>query len=249
MPAALDFITCSTTASHCFGFSAYFVSDASGRLSELRATAEEVKELIKTCGDRYAEKPKTPEKETLQKFADFRKDMDEARKTNLLARAKKEKAEKRRLEQEAAAKAKAEKAGQAEEGKKSDGKKPDPKKATAKKDGCANEVPSSPTKSSKVKMKVKIPVTPLLSSSKNLRDAMPSSSSKGPKETSCGLAFGKDFHPPERERMTLGPMSRPEILKVSSSSSGRISIGVAHASAKDLNKSREEMRRLLAQVS
>merc|ERR1719225_405880 len=110
--------------------------------------------------------------------------MEDARRTNLLARAKKEKAEKRRMEAEAAAKAKAEKAGQAEAGGKSDGKKPDQKKAAAKKDGCANEVPSSPSKSSKVKMKVKIPVTPLLSSSKNLRDSTASFSSKGPKETS-----------------------------------------------------------------
>jgi len=226
-----------------------FVDNSMGGLSELRTQVEEVQESVKGCCDRYAEKPKTPEKEMLQKFADFRKDMDEARRTNLLARAKKEKAEKRRLEQEAAAKAKAAKAGQAEADGKSDGKKPDQKKAAAKKDGCANEVPSSPSKSSKVKMKVKIPVTPLLSSSKNLRDAMPSGSSKGPKETSSGLAFGRDFHPPERERMTLGPTSRPEILKVSSSSSGRISIGVAHASADKVLKSREELRRLLIKGS
>lgn len=224
-----------------------FVGNSKGKLTELRTQVEEVTQSIKECCDRYAEKPRTPEKETLQKFAEFRKDMEEARRTNLLARAKKEKAEKRRMEAEAAAKAKAEKAGQAEAGGKSDGKKPDQKKAAAKKDGCANEVPSSPAKSSKVKMKVKIPVTPLLSSSKNLRDSMPSGSSRGPKETSSGLHFGKEFHPPERERMTLGPGSRPDMFKVSSSSSGRISIGVAHASAAKVLKSREELRRLLTE--
>merc|ERR1719276_692624 len=75
-------------------------------LADLWACVEEVKELEKKCVDMYAEKAKTPIGETLAKFALFRKDMDEARRQNLLAKAKKEKAEKKRLEQEARDRAK-----------------------------------------------------------------------------------------------------------------------------------------------
>eukprot|EP00927_Polykrikos_kofoidii_P038732 TRINITY_DN33156_c1_g1_i1.p1 TRINITY_DN33156_c1_g1~~TRINITY_DN33156_c1_g1_i1.p1 ORF type:complete len:1639 (+),score=436.28 TRINITY_DN33156_c1_g1_i1:144-4919(+) len=86
-----------------------FVTNSQKQLGVLRESVEEVTELCKQCVDMYAEKPKTPIGETLTKFAHFRKDMEEARRQNLLAKVKKEKAEKRRNE-EKAKKEKAEKA-------------------------------------------------------------------------------------------------------------------------------------------
>jgi len=49
----------------------------------------------------FAEKPKSPIGEFLVKFANFRKDLNEARRQNLVAKAKKEKLEKKKREEEA----------------------------------------------------------------------------------------------------------------------------------------------------
>ncbi|CAE8620767.1 unnamed protein product [Polarella glacialis] len=87
-----------------------FVADAKTRLADLRTQVEEVAGLSKQCMDLYAEKLKTPASETLAKFALFRKDMEEGRRQNLLAKVKKEKAEKKKAEEKAKAEAKEQKA-------------------------------------------------------------------------------------------------------------------------------------------
>ncbi|CAJ1376945.1 unnamed protein product [Effrenium voratum] len=82
-----------------------FVKDARERLSKLREQVEQVQTLSKQCCDLFAEKPKTPSPETLGKLAAFRKDMEDARRQNLMAKVKKEKAEKRKAEQKEKAQA------------------------------------------------------------------------------------------------------------------------------------------------
>ena len=83
-----------------------FVTMAQEKLSKLREQVEEVQGLSKRCCDLFAEKPKTPTGETLGKLAAFRKDMEDGRRQNLMAKVKKEKAEKRKAEQQAKAQAK-----------------------------------------------------------------------------------------------------------------------------------------------
>eukprot|EP00929_Paragymnodinium_shiwhaense_P074338 TRINITY_DN38031_c0_g1_i1.p1 TRINITY_DN38031_c0_g1~~TRINITY_DN38031_c0_g1_i1.p1 ORF type:complete len:1727 (+),score=662.87 TRINITY_DN38031_c0_g1_i1:149-5329(+) len=78
-----------------------FATAADKKVKELRTQVDEVTELCKQCIDMYAEKQKTPIGEVLVKFSSFRKDMEAARRHNLEAKLKREKAEKRRQEQKA----------------------------------------------------------------------------------------------------------------------------------------------------
>eukprot|EP00435_Cladocopium_sp_Y103_P062666 s552_g24.t1 len=82
-----------------------FVKAAQATLSKLKEKVEEVQVLSKRCCDLFAEKPRTPTAETLGKLAAFRKDMEDGRRQNLMAKVKKEKAEKRKAEQQAKAQA------------------------------------------------------------------------------------------------------------------------------------------------
>merc|ERR1712096_424842 len=67
-----------------------FESEASLKLSTLRQETERVAELTKRILELFAEKPKTPLAEMLVKLEKFRKDFENARRENLLAKAKKE---------------------------------------------------------------------------------------------------------------------------------------------------------------
>lgn len=116
-----------------------FTASAEDKLSALRTEADEVVELVKKVTDLYAEKPKTPVSEILVKFATFRKDLNEAKRQNLLQRAKKEKAEKRRREEEAKA---AKKAGAtAKAAAKDDGVKTAPKEEKAASSKSSSQSP------------------------------------------------------------------------------------------------------------
>jgi hypothetical protein len=77
-----------------------FATQAQEKISDLKAQVTQVADLTKQCCDLFAEKPKTPSGEFLAKFALFKKHMEDARRENLLAKAKKEKAEKKRAEKE-----------------------------------------------------------------------------------------------------------------------------------------------------
>ncbi|CAK0840346.1 unnamed protein product [Prorocentrum cordatum] len=76
-----------------------FATQAQEKIAGLKEQVTQVADLTKQCCDMF-EKPKTPSGEFLAKFALFRKHMEEARRENLLAKAKKEKAEKKRAEKE-----------------------------------------------------------------------------------------------------------------------------------------------------
>lgn len=214
-----------------------FVDDAQGKLSGLRTQVDEVVDSIKKCIDLYAEKPKTPIAETLKKFADFRKDMEDARRTNLLARAKKEKAEKRKAEKEGAAKAK---------------EKPE---AKDKDKGGASSTDGAPASSSKPppttggatrRMKVKIPDKPIVAATRPRQEGA-ASKQAAPKETSTGISFAQDQLQQPPSRMSMGPMSRPDMFKVSSSAGGRISIGITQSGGKPMG--REEIQRMIEEMA
>jgi len=77
-----------------------FVGSAQGKLDELKAISEDITDLSKRCLDRYAEKAKGKIEETLVKFAQFKKDMEEARRQNLIAKNKKEQVKRKQMEKE-----------------------------------------------------------------------------------------------------------------------------------------------------
>jgi len=81
-----------------------FVSESEERLKALQTMADESAELLTKCQELFVEKKSVPLGETLKKIAQFKKDMEEARRQNLLAKAKKDKAEKKRVEREEAQK-------------------------------------------------------------------------------------------------------------------------------------------------
>merc|ERR1712151_25838 len=162
-----------------------------------------------------------------------RKHMDEARKTNLLTKAKKEKAAKRRLDKENADKARAAKLASAEA--KASGAST--ASASAPKTAVDGPKPVSPTKEKAAmrKMKVKIPEKPQIGHSlgKVGRPSIGGQMRRDfSRETSAGLTFtqaGEGELEAERktfsglvERKSMGPTARPA-LKMTSSIGGRIS--------------------------
>lgn len=234
-----------------------FVTGAQKQLSALREQVNEVTELIKQCVDMFAEKPKTPIVETMLKFATFRKDMEQARRHNLEARVKKEKAEKRRLERENAAKAKAKatpkSAGSAAPKRGAGASSSTASAATAAGRSSKKEETAGSASTAMRKLKLTVPDRP------HLAHALPRSGGatssrqpKSPRETSAGLVLdGSSSLPLPVGRMTIGPGSRPGLgsshLDASASEpigrrtvgpgsrpeilrvsgSGRISVGVA----------------------
>lgn len=229
-----------------------FVSDAKSQLTTLRTQADAVTELSKKVTDFYAEKPKTPTGEYLAKFADFRKNMVEARQQNLVAKAKQDKARKARAEKENAA----------------------PKEANApsvsvKNPSSSPACASSPSKEmamtkkpsmgkEKVAMKVTIPETPMfktLSSKMANGASAPSKDRRASiskmKETSGGVILGgSNLEVPGR--MSVGATGRREMFSVPDS--GRISLGISHASHasldkdKTLDKALEDYKRLFGKT-
>eukprot|EP00931_Biecheleriopsis_adriatica_P056669 TRINITY_DN3358_c0_g1_i2.p1 TRINITY_DN3358_c0_g1~~TRINITY_DN3358_c0_g1_i2.p1 ORF type:complete len:1642 (-),score=572.30 TRINITY_DN3358_c0_g1_i2:3-4904(-) len=204
-----------------------FVKSSREQLAELKGQAEEVQELTKKCCDMFAEKAKTPAPETLGKLAAFRKDMEEARRQNLLAKVKKEKAEKRRAEQLAKEQAKKEREAaepkpkpeaDGEAGKEQDA-------AAAESEGKSADSPKSGNSPSKVRtMQVKVPSKPLMVhasakssfvSSSLLREALclatssssSSSPSKGP-GSSAAPDEGRFSMGPSIGRQSMGPLSQ-----------------------------------------
>jgi len=80
-----------------------FALEAKSDLCLLTEQRDRVLVLVNRTCETFGEKPRTPVAETLKKLSAFRKDMEDARRSNLLARVKKDKAEKRANERAAAA--------------------------------------------------------------------------------------------------------------------------------------------------
>jgi hypothetical protein len=233
-----------------------FVESAQEQLAKLRAVSDEALEHLTKVLQLFCEKPKTPIGETLKKLGDFKKDMEEARRQNLLAKAKKDKAEKKQRENEAKLKAKADKEA-AKTGAKASAKsetkakaKSAPSKARAG-EAAGDSSPSRARADHGMKMmNVKIPEIPNLS-----HVAVKSKVSggiKSPRETSNGLQLhGGHSDKPSVGRMTLGPGSRPDILgayqagrmSVGVPGMGRMSVGVPRSTA-DHHLSRDELKKL-----
>jgi len=179
-----------------------FLVDAQKQVASLREDTNKCVELVKQCIDMYAEKPKSPIAEAMIKFATFRKDMEDARRQNLLAKAKREKAEKRAADAAAkdAAKANAKaKAQPAPEAKAKPQPKAKPAPQPKAKPKALDEAPAesaqepaveegadpdSPKHEEKMRvMKVKIPSKPQLDhAAPQKRDHLSSTSSFGASE-------------------------------------------------------------------
>lgn len=233
-----------------------FTNAAKAQLDALRAQVADTEELIKACNEMFAEKPSASVGEVMGKFAEFRKDMEEARRQNLLAKAKKEKADKKQRERDAKEAAKKAKEGSPGASKSSASSAP-PKKAPG---AAAAEHPQ--TREVKVKAPEKMPV---------LSHALP----RNLRETSGHSPLGFELNLPERGRVTMGAGGQGRLslgpggqgrmslgpghggrmsfggagaaktLQVSSS--GRISIGVPHVAGVKGSK-REEVERLLGRA-
>merc|ERR1712007_195321 len=80
-----------------------FAVEGKSKLSLLIEQRDRVLVLVNRTCETFGEKNKTPVAETLKKLSAFRKDMEDARRSNLLARVKKDKAEKRANERATAA--------------------------------------------------------------------------------------------------------------------------------------------------
>jgi len=80
-----------------------FALEGTSQLSLLIEQRDRVLVLVTRICETFGEKPKTPVAETLKKLSAFKKDLEDARRNNLLARAKKEKAERRAAEKATAA--------------------------------------------------------------------------------------------------------------------------------------------------
>jgi len=80
-----------------------FALEGRSQLSLLIDQRDRILVLVTRICETFGEKPKTPVAETLKKLSAFKKDLEDARRNNLLARAKKEKAERRAAEKATAA--------------------------------------------------------------------------------------------------------------------------------------------------
>merc|ERR1712007_331572 len=80
-----------------------FALEGKSKLSILTEQRDRVLILVNRTCETFGEKTKTPVADTLKKLSAFKKDMEDARRNNLLARAKKEKAERRAAEKATAA--------------------------------------------------------------------------------------------------------------------------------------------------
>lgn len=227
-----------------------FVAEATAQTGVLKTHVDKVNELHKEMVDLYAEKPKTPIGEVLKKFADFRKDLEEARKANLLAQAKRAKAEKKAREAEEK-KAKAGASKDKDSKTKADAKakvsRPAPK-SSAKEAADGEASPSrhlkkgggggAPVPFKKKAMMVKIPDkhmhlfqtnAPGGHLRRNPGEVTPSAkddlgrATMGPGERPSAAALML-----EKNRMTLGPGDRPHQMRLFKDlpESGRASIAV-----------------------
>eukprot|EP00746_Dinoflagellata_sp_MGD_P086932 gnl/MRDRNA2_/MRDRNA2_34463_c0_seq1.p1 gnl/MRDRNA2_/MRDRNA2_34463_c0~~gnl/MRDRNA2_/MRDRNA2_34463_c0_seq1.p1 ORF type:complete len:774 (+),score=233.86 gnl/MRDRNA2_/MRDRNA2_34463_c0_seq1:40-2322(+) len=193
-----------------------FAASAEEKLSALRLQADECAELVKKVTDLYAEKPKTPVSEILTKFASFRKDLTEAKRQNLLARAKKEKADKKRREEEARA---AKKAGAAA-------------KATSK-ESEGKAAPKEPSASSSKGSGKAPPKAPPAGASPASTDKSPANATKSPKSPADGpinplkILSTKTFHVhiPDKHKDLFSsghPILKKKDRRVSETSSGLV---------------------------
>jgi len=235
-----------------------FVDSSKEQLANVRKKVEEAQEMSKTCCEMYAEKAKTPIGDTMTKFAGFRKDMEEARRQNLLAKAKKEKAEKRRVEVEKKAAAKSKAQAKAEPTAQA-AAEPGSGDSSAAAAPAAGDGSESPTKDKMRTMKIKIPEKPALSLRRGLgpgsspsvgRENLPRDQERktlGPgmleRRSICPSSFSNAgrLSVGPLSRLSMGPSGRPDVLKVSAS--GRISIGVPSASRKAMG--RDDIKKLL----
>jgi hypothetical protein len=179
--------------------------------------ADETTELVKKVTDLYAEKPKTPVGDILVKLSSFRKDLNEAKKTNLLARAKREKAEKKRREEEARA---AKKAGAAP-------------KAAATKEPESKATPKEPQPASSKGSGKAPPKAPPGGGSPGSNTKSPPNANKSPKSAQDGpinplkILSTKTFHVhiPDKHKDLFSsghPVLKKKERRISETSSGLV---------------------------